>query len=46
MAEQLVGLKTQYEDSGLKDFNKKVTPRTKEVLGRIIEEKKNTRSSW
>lgn len=46
---QLKGLKTQYEDAGLRDFDKKLTPRTKQVLGGIGEEKKNTnntRSNW
>ena len=46
MAKQLNGLRTQYGDSGLKDFDNKLTPRTKEVLGRVSTEKKNTRSSW
>jgi hypothetical protein len=45
---QLKGLRTQYEDAGLKDFDKKLTPRTRQVLGGIGEDKKNTntRSSW
>jgi hypothetical protein len=46
---QLKGLKTQYEDAGLRDFDKKLTPRTKSVLGGMAEEKKNTnntRSNW
>lgn len=46
MAGQLNGLKTQYSESGLKDFDSKLTPRTKQVMGRIETEKKNTRSSW
>ena len=46
MAGQLNGLRTQYEDSGLKDFDKKITSRTRQVIGRVQEEKKKTRSNW
>jgi LAS superfamily LD-carboxypeptidase LdcB len=41
---QLKGLRTQYEDSGLRDFDKKLNPRTKKVLG--TGENTNTRSNW
>ena len=40
------GLKTQYEDSGLKDFDNKLTPRTRQVIKRVEAEKKQTRSNW
>ena len=46
MAGQIVGLKTQYNESGLKDFDAKLTPRTKQIMGNIEREKKNTRSNW
>ena len=46
MAGQLNGLKTQYEDSGLKDFDKKISPRTKTVISGAKRESENTRSSW
>ena len=48
MVGQLKGLKTQYEDTGLKDFDKKLSDPTKHVLGRVANEGngKNTRSSW
>jgi hypothetical protein len=44
---QLKGLKTTYEEAGLKDFDKKLTPNTKKVLGNSSEtNKKQTRSNW
>ena len=47
MGGQLNGLRTQYEDTGLKDFDKKLTPRTKQVLsGAGNTESNHTRSSW
>lgn len=42
MGGQLKGLKTQYEDSGLKDFDRKLTPRTQQVINST----KQTRSNW
>jgi hypothetical protein len=47
MGGQLNGLRTQYEDTGLKDFDKKLTPRTRQVLlGAGNTESNHTRSSW
>jgi LAS superfamily LD-carboxypeptidase LdcB len=46
MVGQLKGLKVQYEDSGLKDFDKKLAEPTKRVLGRVDKESKTTRSNW
>jgi hypothetical protein len=44
---QLKGLKTQYEDAGLKDFDHKLTDRTKRVLGEGSNQpKKQSRSNW
>ena len=46
MAGQLKNLKIQYEDSGLRDFDKKIAEPTRRVMDRIEKEKQNTRSSW
>jgi hypothetical protein len=46
MVGQLKGLKTQYEDSGLKDFDKKLAEPTRRVLTRVENESKQTRSNW
>ena len=45
---QLKGLKTQYEEAGLKDFDKKLTDRTKRVLGEsgANTPKQQSRSNW
>jgi len=46
MVGQLNGLKTQYNDSGLKDFDNKLNPRTKQILRQIEHERRQTRSNW
>jgi hypothetical protein len=51
MGSQAHGLKQQYEDAGLKDFDKKLLPRTKKVLSESSAESPTTntnvtRSSW
>ena len=46
MAGQLKGLRTQYEDAGLHDFDKKIAPNTKRAMDRVEQEGRNTRSSW
>jgi hypothetical protein len=43
---QLKGLRTQYEDSGLRNFDKKLNPRTQKVLGIGENANTNTRSNW
>jgi len=44
---QLKGLRTTYEEAGLKDFDKKLTPRTRQVLeGDHKNEAKTSRSNW
>ena len=46
---QLKGLRTQYQDAGLKDFDKKLAARTKKVLGTGEESTNtntNTRGNW
>jgi hypothetical protein len=45
MAGQVKGLKIQYEDAGLKDFDNKLAPRTKKIL-LGSNESTNTRSNW
>ena len=41
---QLKGLRGQFEDAGLKDFDSKLNPRTKKVLN--SDQNNNTRSNW
>ena len=46
MVGQLNGLKTQYNESGLKDFDNKLNPRTKQILKEVEHDRRQTRSNW
>ena len=46
MAGQVKSLKKEYEEAGLKDFDKKLLPRTKQELQKVNEESNSTRSKW
>ena len=46
MAGQVKGLKKEYEEAGLKDFDKKLLPGTMKALQNAEIRKTQNRSSW
>ena len=46
LAGQVKGLRTQYQDAGLKDFDNKLNPRTKKVLQGVEQTSNVQRGNW